>query len=275
LSTLAFFPVFVALLQAQDIILLLLLQALAYTALKRNSDFLAGCWLGLGSFKIHLVLALVLFLLAWKRKNAVLGFALTCLCLAVISIAIVGWAEAMWYPHYVLHLEKIMGRGAIVPADMANLRGLVEGWSVTRAFPQAGRFLTGVLSVSLLLVVIVKSRRPKLSDFDMRFCAAIVSILLVSYHSFAYDLTLLILPLLLIVDRTGETSSVDFRRNILLEVSIAVLFFTPLYMLVWFRGDHLNVFALVLLGLLWGILHEETVDERALRDPQLGAVSGG
>ncbi|MFZ0145304.1 MAG: glycosyltransferase family 87 protein, partial [Candidatus Sulfotelmatobacter sp.] len=41
-----FFPVLVALLQGQDVILLLLLNALAFAALKRNADTLAGCWLG-------------------------------------------------------------------------------------------------------------------------------------------------------------------------------------------------------------------------------------
>jgi len=45
--SLAFFPVFVALLQGQDIILLLLLFTLAFVSLKSRADFAAGCWLGL------------------------------------------------------------------------------------------------------------------------------------------------------------------------------------------------------------------------------------
>lgn len=258
LGAMAFFPVFVALLQGQDTILLLFLQAFSYVSLKRKFDFVAGSWLGLGSFKIHLVLPLILFLLAWKRKKAVMGFALTCFCLGAVSIAIVGWPEAMRYPHYVLHLEKIMGRGAIVPSDMPNLRGMVEGWSVPRAFPGAAHLLTAALSAGLLFWVVMNGRtQPDSSDdFDMKFSAAIVATLLVSYHSFAYDLTLLILPVLLIINHWSEARCLGSRRSITLQVSTALLFLTPLYMLVWFRGNHLNVFAIVLLGLLWGIFEE-------------------
>jgi hypothetical protein len=270
LGTLAFFPVFVALLQGQDIILLLLLQALTYVSLKRNSDFLGGCWLGLGSFKFHLVLPLMLFLLAWKRKSAVLGFVLTCLGLGAVSIAIVGWPEATQYPHYVLHLEKIMGRGAIVPADMPNLRGLIEGWSVSHALPGVAHLLTAVSSTTLLLWVIMKGRRHgDGSDFDLKFSAAIVATLLVSYHSFAYDLTLLILPILLIINHWSETRCLGLRRSIVLQVSTALFFLTPLYMLVWFRGEHLNIFAMVLMGLLWGIYEEISIAETALPDRPL------
>jgi hypothetical protein len=258
MGTLAFFPVFVALLQGQDIILLLFLQALAYAALKRNSDFLAGCWLGLSTFKIHLVLPLILFLLVWKRYKTATGFALTSLCLAAVSLVMVGWAEAVWYPHYTLHLEEIMGRGAIVPADMPNLRGLVEGWSLARSFSEAAHWVTGVLSAGVVLWVITKFReRASSSDFDLKFSAAGVSTLLISYHAFAYDLTLLIVPMLLIINRQSDTGGRS-GRSFVLQFSIALLFLTPLYMLVWFRGDHLNVFALVLLGLLWGLLEEDS-----------------
>src|SRR5512143_2782927 len=56
LAILAFFPVFAALLQGQDSIPLLLLFSLAYIALRKNQQFAAGCWLGLGLFRFHLVL---------------------------------------------------------------------------------------------------------------------------------------------------------------------------------------------------------------------------
>ena len=69
LGFLAFFPVFATLLQGQDSILLLLLCALGFNALKRNSDFLAGGWFALGTFKFQLVIPLVLLLVFWKRKR--------------------------------------------------------------------------------------------------------------------------------------------------------------------------------------------------------------
>ena len=77
LVLLGFFPVLVALLQGQDVILLLLLNALAFAALKRNADTLAGCWLGLSMFKFQLIVPFVLILLCWKRTRVVQSFVVT------------------------------------------------------------------------------------------------------------------------------------------------------------------------------------------------------
>jgi hypothetical protein len=41
-----------------------------------------------------------------------------------------------------------------------------------------------------------------------------------------------------------------------LWLPVGLLFFTPLYMLLWFRLDHLNVFVVFLLLWLWGIRRE-------------------
>lgn len=108
---LGFFPVLVALLQGQDVILLLLLNALAFAALKRKADTLAGCWLGLSVFKFQLIVPLVLILLCWKRTRVAQSFAVTAAVLAAISVAITGWAGVLRYPWYVLHFEKFMERG--------------------------------------------------------------------------------------------------------------------------------------------------------------------
>ncbi len=70
LGCLAFFPVFFALLQGQDILMLVLLFGAVYVLLRRNSDLAAGCCLGLGVFRFHLVLPLVLILLYRKRSRA-------------------------------------------------------------------------------------------------------------------------------------------------------------------------------------------------------------
>jgi len=71
--SLAFYPIFFDLLQGQDILPLLLFFTLAFVSLKQNNDLTAGCWLGLGLFRFHLVLPVVFILLLHKRLKALLG----------------------------------------------------------------------------------------------------------------------------------------------------------------------------------------------------------
>lgn len=259
LVLLGFFPVLVALLQGQDVILLLLLNALAFAALKRNADTLAGCWLGLSVFKFQLILPLVLILLCWKRSRVVQSFVVTAALMASISVAITGWAGALRYPWYVLHFEKFMERGGIA-VDMPNLRGLLEGWSFS-GFP-GSHVITIALSIGLLVWVSVKGRSRTHSsqrfhlEFDLQFSLAMVAAVLASYHAFPYDLSLLVIPVLLVVNYAIETASLQRYRNWALMLPVGLLFLTPVYMLLWIRLDHFNLFATVLLLWMWGIARE-------------------
>jgi hypothetical protein len=266
---LGFFPVLVALLQGQDVILLLLLNALAFVALKRNADTLAGCWLGLSVFKFQLIIPLVLILLCWRRTKVLQSFVVIAAGLTAISVAITGWAGALRYPGFVLHVEKFMERGRIA-VDMPNLRGLLEGWSFARGFPGA-HAITIALSVGLLVWVIVKGRGRTSSsprsgrDFDLRFSVAMVTAVLVSYHAFPYDLSLLVIPVLLVVNYAIETSSLHRYRNRALILPVGLLFLTPVYLLLWIRLDHFNLFATVLLLWTWGIVREISWSPREAR----------
>jgi Glycosyltransferase family 87 len=256
LVLLGFFPVLVALLQGQDVILLLLFNALAFVALRRNADTLAGCWLGLSVFKFQLIVPLVLILLCWKRTKVIQSFMLTAVGLAAISVAITGWAGASRYPGDVLHFEEFMERGGIA-VDMPNLRGLLEGWTFARGFPGA-HVITVTLSICMLLGVIIKGRdrTPSSRQFDLQFSLAMVAAVLASYHAFPYDLSLLVIPLLLVASYAIETAPLHRYRNLALMLPTALLFLTPVYMLLWLRLDHFNLFAMVLLLWTWGIAQE-------------------
>jgi Glycosyltransferase family 87 len=273
LMFLGFFPVLVALLQGQDVILLLLLNALAFAALKRNADTLAGCWLGLSVFKFQLIIPLVLILLCWRRTKVLQSFVVIAAGLTAMSVAITGWAGALRYPGFVLHVEKFMERDRIA-VDMPNLRGLLEGWSFARGFPGA-HVITIAFSIGLLVWVIVKGRGRTPSsqrferdfdlDFDLRFSVAMVTAVLVSYHAFPYDLILLVIPLLLVVNYVIATASLHRYRSRALMVPMGLLFLTPVYLLLWIRLDHFNLFATVLLLWTWGIAREISWSPREAR----------
>ncbi len=103
IASLAFFPIFFALLQGQDAILLAFLYGLAFVALKKQRLVAAGAWLACGLFKFHLVLPFFFLLLIQqetfeRRKRILMGFVGIGTLLGTISYAAVGAAATRFIP---------------------------------------------------------------------------------------------------------------------------------------------------------------------------------
>jgi len=248
-ASLGFFPIFFALLQGQDAIVLLFLYTLAFVCLKKNRDACAGAWLALGLFKPHLVLPFVFLLLMQGRKKALYGFLPTAALLALVSIAIVGREGMVQYPHYVVHLEATMAQGAIVPSDMPNLRGLV--YMLLHGDSYVGAV---ALASSLGLLILAAWQGRGATDFlDLKFSLGAFVAVLVSYHAMGYDLSMLMLPVFLL---TNELLGKDEARgwpDFLTMAAIAVLFFSPLQLVLLMRGDRLALMGWAVLALFLGI----------------------
>ena len=254
LAALAFFPVLFALIQGQDAILLLLLYALAFVSLKRNKHVLAGVCLALGLFKFHLILPFVILLLAIRNFRFLYGFIPVGAILAGASVALVGPGQLLSYPHYVLNVENTMAAGAIVPADNVTVRGILY------VLLPVGKYLVAVIlaiSVALLGLTIWKLRKIEIS-LESKFAFAAVTTILVSYHAMGYDLTMLLLPIFLITDRirAGEISG---RARLFAQIAIALLFFSPAYLVLLIRYNHLAFMGLPVLLLFAALaLHDTT-----------------
>jgi len=223
---LAFFPVAEALLQGQDSILLLFVLALAYRQFCRKQDASCGVLLGLGLFKFQHIIPLVAILAFRWRPRLVAAFAATAIALFGASWALVGTPGLISYWHILWHH---------VPEEvwrMPNIRGLVESLGGSRAI---------VLILSAGLVLWFGLRRFRRDTVE--FAAAIVAAELVSYHLHMYDLTVLLLPIILAL----EYAMVE-RKWVGISV-VAILFLTPLQPILWaHRMTYL--FSLALLALL-------------------------
>ena len=256
LGAVAFFPIFICFLQGQDMLLFFFLLVLAFGLMKEDADFCAGCWLGAGVFRPHLVLPLVIILLFSRRWKAVLGIACSAAVMTAISIAVVGWSGFLAYPKYVWKLEQVMGRGAIVPDDMPNLRGLAavflrDGHFAALAFSAVGSVLLMVLAIWLF------RRSTHAGHFDLGFSMAILVTILVSYHAFMYDLALLLLPAFLLLSTARPKPGAEILRAPWQSLAaVAALLCTPLLMFLWLRLSHLNLLTPVLLLWLWGLARE-------------------
>jgi hypothetical protein len=252
LASLGFFPIFFALLQGQDAILLLFFYTLAFICLQENRDVFAGGWLALGLFKFHLILPFIILLLVQGRKKVLYGFFPIAAVLALISAVIVGTEGMLHYPHYVLRLEETMAKGAIMPSDMPNLRGVLY-------LLLHGHSYVGAVALVLSVVVFFFAAwwcRAGTNRVDLKFSLNVVATLLVSYHCLGYDLSILMLPILLLANELLGEGTVRGLPNLLTIAAIAVLFFSPLQLVLLTRSNRLALMGWVLLVWLFGIAGE-------------------
>jgi hypothetical protein len=251
LASLAFFPIIFALMQGQDAILLLFLYTMAFVSLKNQLPVLAGGFLALGLFKFHLVLPFVFLLLVRRRKRILYGFVPVAIGLAVVSAFVVGVNGLMSYPRYVLHLEQIMGRGAIVPAEMPNLRGILD------VLPVPGSYRFPLLVISSLALLILAAWKCRVADHadssNLNFSLAMVATVLVSYHAMGYDLSMLLLPVFLMSDQLLHEGRSNGWPAIVIACGIALLFFSPLQLLLLMRYNRLALLGWVLLIWMFAI----------------------
>jgi len=273
LAGLAFFPIFFALLQGQDAILLLFLFAASFVSLRKERFMSAGAWLACALFKFHLVLPFLLLLLIQEktlqsRKRIVLGFSMVATLLGLLSIAVVGIRQVISYPRYVLGLERTMAMGAIMPSDMPNLRGVLYLIASKASYLNLlVLFRSGVL----FLRAAWSSRSlsfapPDIATDDLKFSMAVFATVLVSYHALGYDLCILALPLLLIAGQSQRIIRSGSWTRAAILAGTAALLFSPLLLVLLMRFNRL-----ALLG--WGVLacFLGLAGELRLRNQQLTA----
>lgn len=218
---LLFAPVLLNFIQGQDSVLLLVLLALAFAALKRKQPLLAGALLACGLFKFHLVAPIAVVFLFGKRWRLLSGFAAVAVLLGIVSAAISGWGWFTAYPRFLGELTALPMAG-IHPEEMANLRGLIALLSP----PSAWIPLTAACSLVVLGGAIWGGNR---GGTELCFANAVVAATLVSYHVSPHDLSVLLLPMALILRQVWAASVPKWLRRIQVT-TIAILFLPPLHL---------------------------------------------
>src|SRR6266550_659286 len=229
---LGFYPVALALMQGQDSILLLALLAAAVVSLERNQDLAAGTLVGLGLFKFQIVIPIALLFLLWHRWRFVKGFTFSATLLGLLSFITSGWAET------VVFVRSLLSVGAGLPAApggvnfplrvniMANLRGLIYGLASSRT-PRAWLQVTTLL-LSFLILILIRVRARRRQHGGYALILAITASVVVSYYLFIHDLSILLIPIVLTLDRfiTGDGSGKPF--GLATAAISALLFVAPM-----------------------------------------------
>lgn len=273
LCALAFFPVVMCLLQGQDSILLLLFCALALRAMRRNSDVAAGCWLALGSFKFQFTVPIVALFFLWKRRRVVLGFLPIAAILVLASIGISGLRSLIDYPQFALRVVETQKLGGVPLALLPNLHGLIVGWNGMRPM-WATIAMAVAASILLLGFAVVRGRKvgfvSSQNDFDLQFSLASVIAVLLAWQTNIHDLSLLILPLILLIGcglRSRDSGQEKFR---LLYPPLPLLI-SPLWMILWLKIGHVNLMAIPMIWWAWMLADE--LSDRKCRN--LGVTTPG
>ena len=268
LFCLAFFPIFANFHQGQDAILLLLVVTLSFRALDRDAGFLAGCWLGFGLFKFHLIVPLAVILAFWKGRRFLLGFAAVGSAVVLVSLGLVGWRGALQYPAYAWTVVSQPTFGGIPPRQLPNLFGLLAGWPLSQRIESIMNFV--VVAISVILVTMVSGlRRHARERESFRLClaVAIIASVLVGYSTNTYDLSLLVVPLAIIASlllRNYSANSPNWRTLIAPAIPLLI---SPLWFFLWMRWERINLMALFLFWWLLAVVSEIRSRKIHAQDP--------
>ena len=200
-----FLPLAAALMQGQDSIFLTLLLATAYRAATKDRDATAGVLTGLALFKFSIVIPLAILLLVWRRWRFVAGLCVTAIGLALACVAITGLAGQRQYALLIFSLAGIHNPPvplATYPVHwnlMANLHGLSYGLLHRWIAEQQISHMALAISLALLAWVALRARRVK--DTGTLLLIAIPAAVLASHHSYIHDLSPLIIPIIVVLNR--------------------------------------------------------------------------
>ena len=222
-----FFPITVALMQGQDSILLLALLTGALVCIQRNREYAAGALVALGLFKFQLVIPIFLLFLAWRRWRFSASFACTSVVLAGVSLWILGMAQSVRYFHLMIGVGTSLGFSAGSPLKlnlMANFHGAL--YTILKGSPSV---LPLTAAASAATMIFVAWRRPQGVD---ALLFAIPASALVSYYMYPHDMSILILPIVVLLDRLIGVNQTKYRYRHIQIVATVLLLAAPTCLLI-------------------------------------------
>lgn len=254
----SFFPFLECLFDGQNGVVSFFLLTLVYIALRRQREVLAGVALAAVLYKPQLVITLAFALLIARRWRVLAGLVGGGVALVGISWLIVGTDGMRDY----LALSTTMPGWIYLPGwRVWNMHSWQSFFVLLFPDPLASHALTVLFSAATLGVVAVIWRPGSTVPLDLRFALALIGTVLVSPHVFAYDLTLLILPGLLLADALilspgqpvgtewqGTVNRIDFSHPVpdgvsihALRLCLALTYLAPLFSRFLALGLHFQV----------------------------------
>lgn len=224
-----FMPVTIALAEGQDSLILLLILCFSWRSIERSNYFLAGFILAFMLFKPHLALLAALLLSVRLGSRFLAGFAAGSGVVAAVCLPF--WLNGGWDKwRGLLSLLSLAGSSGqaeqvaagTYPVSEPDLHGLL--YLAMGHFVPAKAFFVIVVLISMVIWVWALVRIRKLSQRDA-FSFALFAAAFLGYHFEEGDLTMLLLPLILVQLETTRVFIAS--RHALLGLPILLLIFAP------------------------------------------------
>jgi hypothetical protein len=257
-----FLPAWAAVVLGQNSMILLLVYFFTWKSLQQGQDFQAGAYLGLGLLKYHLVLPFAIILLLRGKFKAVAGFGLVGLLLVAVSFAAAGTAGVSAFVHLVLDIVRQPANPAYESFSPRHIMPtILGGYSALLGSRVPGTWITalaGLTSLALLIFTAWRWRRAEKlgmsDDSSIMFGSALVATLLITPHLYTYDLTLMLLVMLLMFNSERWRIDSSWRRTITIA---AAILYAPLYPLLFSHGASYVLIPPMLVFALSGTGHPE------------------
>lgn len=267
-------PVVEAVAIGQDTIFLALIFLLAFLALKKKHDLLAGLTLGAGLYRFEIILPFMFVFLLRKRKKVLFGFFVASVACMLTSVLLVGWSGLHEYYDLLLSVGRARGNLAdgVLVRMMPSLRAALVMLMGGRLPPF--ELFVAVLVASVLLLgwaawQFSSVSRPEESAFDLQFSLAVIAALMASYHIYTHELTPLI-PVAFIVLGYERQASRAGRQGVMKSATLLLL------CLLMLPGGGLTVHGVSLLFfVLLGLCVWLSVEIRSLRRYSAALVGPG
>jgi hypothetical protein len=209
------FPVAQTVTGGQNAALTLLLWVAAYKAVSKGHHAWAGVALGLLLFKPQYALPLIGLLLLRRRYRTVIVSSVVGVGGYVAGAVACGWnwplrmmqATGGFYRQQENGVSGFSHISMVEAADF-SLAEPLRAWGSDWATWIAPLSWGVVVVVIIALVVLWKSANPRDDRFGLYWAAVTASSLLISPHTQYYEVALLVLPLVLILDYTSVTGRV-------------------------------------------------------------------
>lgn len=207
----------------------------------------------------------------WRRWKFTAGFAVVAAVLALVSVWLTGMAQAKFYINSILLMASLASHTGVAEHPihwqwMPNVTGFLVGLFGGLGIPRFWIIGASVV-VSISILVFVVRRGFTTPDDGDRFLLGVPCAVFVGYHTYLYDLSPLLLPMLVMLNRYLFFENDRSRREKWFARSAVLMFVAPI--IDSYAPDYTYFAALAVVALMFAVTY--AVEGRPSKPVEIGA----